>query len=136
MPSVLVTDRSAWGVSVSVSLALTGVPPGGVALAVLTSEPVADGSTSTVKRKVAVAPTGRLTVVDRAPLPLRGPLTLPPPVAPRNVQVAAVTPGGSGSDSAAPVASLGPAFPTVIVYVVLVPGTAVVCPSSLVMTRP
>ena len=46
-PSVLVMDRSAWGVSVSVSLALllTGLgsvtPAGGVTVAVLLSEPVA-----------------------------------------------------------------------------------------------
>ena len=114
-PSVLVTDRSACGVRLSVSVAPVGVPPGGVAVAVLTREPVAVGSIWTVKVKVTVAPTGRLTVVARAPVPLLGPLTLPPPLAPAKAQVAAVTPAGRGSDSAAPVAALGPALPTVMV---------------------
>src|SRR5688572_10939688 len=99
--------RSACGVRLSVSVPLTGVPPDGVAVAVLTRAPVAEGSIWTVKLKVTVAPTGRSTVVARAPVPLSGPLTLPPPVAPANAQVAAVTPAGRGSDSAAPVTSLG-----------------------------
>ena len=84
-------------------------------MAVLTRVPVAAGSIWTVKVKVTVAPTGRLTVVARAPVPLLGPVTLPPPVAPANAQVAAVTPAGRGSDSAAPVAALGPALLTVMV---------------------
>src|SRR5262249_1765188 len=105
-PSVLATVRSAWGVSVSVAGPLAGVPVGGMAVAVLTRLPVAAGSIWTVKRKVMVAPAGRLTVVDRAPLPLSFPLTLPTPVSPRNVQLAAVTPIGRGSDRLAPVTSL------------------------------
>src|SRR5262249_55335181 len=114
-PSVLVTLRSAWGVKVSVSVPPVGVPPGGVMVAVLTRVPVAVGSIWTVKRKVTVAPTGRSTVVVRAPLPLLGPVTLPPPVWLTNVQLALLTPAGSGSDSVAPVAVLGPALPTTMV---------------------
>ena len=49
------------------SVTPVGVPPGGVTVAVLTREPVAVGSIWTVKVKVTVAPTGRLTVVARAP---------------------------------------------------------------------
>src|SRR5262249_60122150 len=105
----------AWGVRVSVSVSPIGVPPGGVTVAVLTSVPVAAGSIWAVKRKVTVAPTGTLTVVARAPLPLKGPVTVPPPVSRTNVQVAAVTPAGRGSDRAAPVASLGPALLTTMV---------------------
>src|SRR4051794_41879100 len=79
--------RSAWGVSVSLSLALLSAgsgsvaPGGGVTVAVLTREPVAAGSTRTVKLKVTVAPTGRSTVVARGPVPLAGPGRPPPPPA-------------------------------------------------------
>src|SRR5262245_14656195 len=114
-PSSLVTARSAWGVSVSVSVAPVGVPPGGVTVAVLTRSPVAEGLTWTVKVKVTVAPGGRVMVVARAPVPLAGPVTLPPPVAPANAQVAAVAPAGRASDRAAPVAVLGPALLTTMV---------------------
>src|SRR3954452_7959435 len=111
-------DRSAWGVSVSVSLALllAGVgsvtPAGGGTVAVLARVPVAEGLTWTVKVKVTVALTGRSTVVARAPAPLAGPVTLPPPVAPRNAQVPPVTPTGRGSDNVASVTALGPALLT------------------------
>src|SRR5438874_95062 len=112
--------RSAWGVSVSVSPSLllagsgSATPAGGATVAVLTRLPVADGSIWTVKVKVTVAPTGRFTVVARAALPVSGPVTVPPPVAPAKAQAAEVTPAGRGSDRAAPVASLGPALPTTI----------------------
>ena len=65
--------------------------------------------------KVTVAPTGRSTVVARAPVPLAGPVTLPPPVAPANAQPAPVTPAGRGSDTLAPVTALGPALLTTMV---------------------
>ena len=54
-------------------------------------------------------------MVASAPLPLVAPVTLPPPVALTNVQVAPVTPVASGSDSVAPVTSLGPALLTTMV---------------------
>src|SRR3954467_1281803 len=116
--TVLVSARSARGVSVSVSvpvlLAPLGSvrPAGGVMVAVLARAPVAEGSNCTGKVKGTVALTGRLTVVARAPLRLAGPVTLPPPVWPTNVQEAAVTPAGRGSESVAPVAALGPALLT------------------------
>src|SRR5262249_51171348 len=83
-------------------------PAGGVTVAVLVSAPVADGLTWTVKVKVTLAPTGRSTVVFRAPTPLAVPVTLPPPVALTNVQGAEVTPAGTGSDPLGPVTALGP----------------------------
>src|SRR5690242_14062742 len=72
-PLVLVMDRSDWGVSVSVSLAvsLSGLgsvtPAGGATVAMLVRSPVAEGLIWTVKLKVTVALTGRSTVVARAP---------------------------------------------------------------------
>src|SRR6187399_1776928 len=85
-PSVLVMDRSALGVSVSVSVAVLSdgsesvTPVGGLTVAVLLNEPVAEGSIWIVKVKVTLALTGRLTVAARAPVPLAGPVTLPPPL--------------------------------------------------------
>src|SRR5579875_2250046 len=106
----LSTSRSASGVSVLVSTPLAGgpSPAGGVAVAMLTRLPVAVGSIWTVKLNLRVAPTGTLIVVSRAPVPLVGPETLPPPSARTNAQFAEVTPAGSGSDSVAPVTLLGP----------------------------
>src|SRR5262245_47948749 len=100
-------DRSAWGVrlSVSVLLLLPGVgsvvPVGGVTVAVLSRVPVAAGSIWTVKVKVTLAPTGRSTVVARAPVPPLDPVTLPPPVWPENAQLPPVAPAGRGSDTLA-----------------------------------
>src|SRR6516164_9089847 len=93
--------RSAWGVRVSVSVAvlLAGLgsvtPAGGVTVAVLTRVPVAEGSIWTVKVKVTLAP-------------LAVPVTMPPPLLSVVVQVAEVTPAGRGSDTLAPVTALGP----------------------------
>jgi hypothetical protein len=91
--------------------------------------PVADGSTWTVKSKATPELTGRSTVVARAPLPLVGPETLPPPVLAMASQVAPVAPNGSGSVTLAPMTSSGPKLKTLMVYVVLVPGTTVSLPS-------
>jgi hypothetical protein len=121
IPSVLVMDRSAWGVSASVSMALSlpGVgsvtPSGGATVAVLTRVPVAEGSTWTVKRKVTLALTGRLTVVARSPAPSAGPMTVPPPLLAVADQVAEVTPSGSRSDTLAPATALGPVLLTTMV---------------------
>src|SRR5262249_48868889 len=111
-------ERSAWGVrsSVSVALSLAGLgsvtPAGGLTVAVLTRNPVAAGAICTVKVEVTVAFTGRSTVVPRAPAPMLGPLTLPPPVARANAQVAAVAPAGRGSSTLAPLTALGPRLRT------------------------
>src|SRR6516162_8559609 len=96
-------DRSDCGVSVLVSVALLLVglvsvtPVGGVTVAVLVNKPVAEGSICTVKLKVTLALTDRSTVVARAPLPLSGPVTAPPPVLSVAVQLAVVTPVGRAS---------------------------------------
>src|SRR4051794_15498968 len=114
-------DRSAWGVRLSLSVALllpwvgSVTPCGGLAVVVLTRVPVAEELTWTVKVKVTVALTGRSTVVARAPLPLVGPETLPPPLLAVAVQLAVVTPPGKGSDTLAPLTALGPALLTTIV---------------------
>src|SRR5262245_11455606 len=113
--------RSARGVRLSVSVALllpwvgSVTPGGGVTVAVLVREPVAEGSIWTVKVKVTVALTGRLTVVTRASMPLFGPVTLPPPLLSVTVQVAAVTPVGRESATLAPVTALGPLLLTTMV---------------------
>src|SRR5262249_44836902 len=103
------------GVSSSVSLPLVGGSPGGVAVAMLVRVPVAVGSMATVKVKVTVAPTGRLMVVARGPLPLGSPVTTPPPVAPANPRGAAATPAGRESVRVVPLAALGPALLTTMV---------------------
>src|SRR5262245_5903541 len=114
-------DRSDRGVSVSVSVALLSVgsgsvvPAGGLTVAVLTREPVAEGLTRTGKVKVTLALTGRVTVAARAPVPLAGPVTVPPPLLAVAVQVAAMTPAGRGSETLAPVTALGPALLTTMV---------------------
>src|SRR5262245_52568807 len=115
--------RSACGVSLSMSLGLllvgsgSVVPVGGVTVAVLVNEPVAEGLTWTVKLKVTLAPTGRSTLVDRASLPLAGllTLTLPPPLLSVIVQVAAVTPVGRRSEMPAPLTALGSLLLTTLV---------------------
>jgi hypothetical protein len=58
-----------------------------------------------------------------------------PPPAPTQVQLAPVIVAGSVSVTVAPVTALGPAFEATIVYVMGVPGTAVVCPSVFVIPR-
>src|SRR5262245_49422209 len=98
-------DRSATGVRGSVSLALvllvsgSVTPAGGSTRAVLVRVPAAEGSMSTVKVKVTLAPTGRLMVAARAPVPLVGPVTVPVLAFGTNAQVAAVAPAGRGSDT-------------------------------------
>src|SRR6516225_7329000 len=101
----MVTDKSAVGVSVSVSVVTKGIPPGGVTVAALTNEPVALGLIVVANVKLTLALTGRFTVVVRAPLPLVGPETLAPPLLAVANQVAAL----------APVTVLGPVLLTTMV---------------------
>src|SRR5262249_51045770 len=120
-PSDLVMARSAWGVSVSLSVALllpglgSVTPGGGATVAVLSRLPVAAGSIWTVKVKLTVAPTGRPAVAASAPLPPPGPRTAAPPVALANAQLPPVAPAGSRSDTLAPLTALGPALLTTMV---------------------
>ena len=115
-PLVFVIERSALGVSVSVSVALllaasaSTTPPGAEIVAVLTSEPVAVASTVAVMVYVADAPTGRLTVVARSPVPFGSPQTAPDVAA--QLQVAPVSAAGSVSATTASVTADGPALAT------------------------
>src|SRR3989442_1063814 len=117
-PSVLVIERFACGVRVSVSVAalLAGLgsvtPPGAVTVAVLLSLPVADALIVPVRVWVTVAPPGRLTVSLMLPDPL-GPHV--PPPAPRQVQVTPVIAAGTESATVAPVTEVGPALDATIV---------------------
>src|SRR2546428_13244 len=58
-----------------------------------------------------------------------------PPPAPAQVQLASGIVAGNVSVTIAPLTALGPAFEATIVYVMDAPGTAVVCPSVLVIPR-
>src|SRR5262245_8982960 len=115
--------KSATCVILSISVAvlllrlLSVSPAGGATVAVLTSVPVAVGLTLAEKEKVTLAPTGRSTLVLRAPVPLLGlpEVIAPPPLAPTKVQASLVTPAGTASETLAPLATLGPALLTTIV---------------------
>ena len=137
-PSVLVTARSARGVSVSTSVAelfaafVSVTPSGAETAAVLLSVPVAPAAMAVVTVKVAEAPTGRSTLLLIDPLPDAG-HTAPPVVA--HVHVIVDTPAGIASVTDAPSTLAGPELVTTTVYVVDWPGTAVEVPSVLLMVR-
>src|SRR5690349_20657851 len=115
--------RSATSVMLSMSVAvllfrlLSVSPSGGVTVAVLTSVPVAVGLMLAEKEKVTLAPTGRSTLVLKAPVPLLGlpELIAPPPLAPTKVQKSLVTWAGMASKTLAPVEALGPLLLTTMV---------------------
>src|SRR5437773_284220 len=66
--------------------------------------------------------------------PVPDAVQLPPPAA-TQLHDALLMAAEKVSVTFAPIASLGPVFDTTMVYVVVVPGTAVVTPSVLVMAR-
>src|SRR5215813_11124253 len=115
--------RSATSVMVSMSVAvllfrlLSVSPAGGVTVAVFTKVPVALALILAEKEKVTLAPTGRFTLVLKAPVPLLGlpEVIAPPPLPPTNVHVSLVTPTGTLSRTLAPLATLGPALLTTMV---------------------
>src|SRR6267378_1611121 len=119
-PSVFVIARSAWGVSVSVSVAelLPGTgsatPAGSVTVAVLLSLPVAEALIVPVSVYVTAAPTGRFTTSLMLPDPAA--VHVPPPL-PTHVQVAPLIGPGRASVTIAPFAAFGPRFDATIVYV-------------------
>jgi hypothetical protein len=76
-----------------------------------------------------------LIVAIVAMLPLPPPAPHDEPVVAAHVQVTPVMAAGIASAIAAPVAVDGPAFETVIVYVMAVPGMAVAVPSVLLIER-
>ena len=137
-PSVLVIDRSADGVNVSVSVAELSAPlgsllPAGAAIvAMLTNDPVAVGEMGAVTVNVAVPATARSTLALMLPLPDAGQLE---PAEAEHVQVAPTIDAGNVSATVAAVITDGPAFVATIVYVTLCPGIAEATPSVLVIDR-
>jgi hypothetical protein len=135
-PSVFVIERSAWAVSVSVSVAelLAGfgsvTPTEGITVAVLVRLPVADALMVPVSLYTTLPPTGTFTASLMLPDPAT--VQLPPP-APTHVQAAPVIAAGTASVTEAPFTGFGPAFDTTIVYAIGDPGTAVAWPSVLVI---
>ena len=95
---------------------------GGVTLALLTSNPVAVAETVPLSVKVTLPLRAMLISVSRSPAPVAT-LQLEPALAVQ-VQVAPVIEAGSVSITRAPFAALGPAFLTMIVYVIGDPGIA------------
>lgn len=118
-PSVFVIDRSAVGFKVSVSVAelLAGVgsvtPAGAAIAAVLTRLPVAVAATVAKMVNVAVAPTGRSTVVLMLPLPLPAAHDAPPLV--EQTHVTLDSDAGMESVTGAAVTADGPALLAAIV---------------------
>lgn len=136
---VLVMDKSADGVSVSVSVAVllfgvgSVVPVAGVTVAVFVKDPVAVPETVPFNVKVTVPLAATSTVVLILPLPLACPQLDPAEAA--QVHVALVSVAGRMSETVAPNAALGPALLTTMVYVVWVPGTEDVALLVLVIAR-
>ena len=137
-PSVLVIDRSAIGPSVLVSVAVLFVvfgsvaPAGAATVAVLTREPEPVGEIDATSVNVTLPPTGTVTTALIDPDPEAG------HVAPElgvQVQVAPVNKAGRVSVTVAPAAVDGPAFVTMIVYVIDPPGTDEPDPSVFVIAR-
>jgi hypothetical protein len=131
--SFLLTDSSATGVTVSASVAelfdesVSVNPIGATTAAVFTNDDIpagVEGSTSAVSWKTAVVPAGNVTVELIEPEPVAVPQAAPTPET-MHVHVALVSALGKLSVTTAFVAWLGPAFATVIVYVVVVPGTSI-----------
>jgi hypothetical protein len=136
--SVFVIDKSAFGLSVSVSVAelLPGVgsvvPLGTVIVAVFANEPVDAAETAAVSVYVTVAPTAKFTVSEMLPVPLA--VQLAPELA-THVHVAPLNEAGSESATIAPTTFEGPAFVATIVYVTVWPGVAEADESVLVIWR-
>jgi hypothetical protein len=137
-PSVFVIDSSAVVVKVSVSVAVlfAGVgsvdPPGSATLAVLVSDPVALGEIVPVIVKVAVPLGTSVTEALIEPVP---DAAHDEPAEATHDQVTPERVAGMVSVTVAPVIVEGPAFEATTLYVTDVPGTSVVEPSVLVMTR-
>ena len=117
-PSVFVTDRSARGVRVSVSVAVllapvgSLLPTGAVTVAVLTSEPVAVDEMVADTVNVAVPETARLTDALMLPLPEAGQVD---PAVAAHVQVTDESVAANVSETVAPTIAEGPAFEATIV---------------------
>ena len=117
-PSVLVIDRSAVGVSVSVSVAelLAGVgsvaPPGSATVAVLASDPVAVAEMAPVTVNVAAPPETKVTEALIEPEPEAG---HDEPAEAEHVQVTPLSEAGIVSVTVAALIVEGPALEATIV---------------------
>lgn len=143
-PSVLVMDKSTVGVTLSMSQAWVGpgvgsvTPTGKTAAAVLVNVPVPAGVPGfrvPVMVNVAMAALGSVTVVAMAFPEPEGAAQLAPTETVAHVHVTPVSAAGTVSFTAPLVTVEGPLFDTETVYVTTAPGTALVSPSDLVMTR-
>src|SRR6266545_4974459 len=112
-----------WLVAVLLARLGSVVPDGAVTVALLTNCPVVPLGTVPLSVKVAVPPLTRLTVVAMLPLPLAAPQLLGAVALHVQVNPAPCSAAGSGSETTAPVTSLGPLLVTTIVYVNGWPGT-------------
>jgi len=118
-PSVLVTARSAVGVSVSVSVALllarlgSVKPAGAPRVAVFTRVPVAVGLIVPVALMVAVPPGSSVTTAETAPGPPEGAQAEPADGA--QLQVTPAMAAGKESVTVPPVTVLGPGLVATIV---------------------
>jgi hypothetical protein len=109
------------------------IPAAGAAVAVLATVPVAEALIAATTVKVAVVPTGRLTVVLMEPLPDAA--VQPAPALGLHVQEVNEAAAGWGSVTSVAGAAEGPVLATVTVYVVDWPGTTDATPSVLVTAR-
>ena len=141
-PLLLVTVRSACGVTVLVSVAellaglVSTLPNVGVATAVLVSDPAgAFGLSVAVTSTVTVPPAAMVAGRFTLPVPLAAEQLEPAVAAQVQVAAAALKAAGRVSVIMVPTAVDGPALDTVSVYVVGVPGTRVVTPSVLATAR-
>src|SRR6266508_4528607 len=109
------TLAGCWLVGVVLGVLGSVVPLGGVTVALLTNCPVVPLGTVPLRLKVAVPPLTRLTVVAMLPVPLAAPQLLGAVALHVQVNPAPCSAAGSGSETAAPVTSLGPLFVTTMV---------------------
>ena len=98
----------------------------------LSSVPVAIGSSVATTVYVTLAPETRSTVSLMSPVPLDAHVA---PVDAAHAQVALVNVDGNASVTVAPITSDGPLFVATIVYVTVMPGIAFATASVLVMCR-
>ena len=136
---LLTIDRSATGVSVSISDAVlfpgtvSITVPGTMTVAVLVIVPVAVGAMAAVTVNVAVPLTMSVTSSLIGPLPLGLPHADPADAT--HVQLVKLMPAGGVSTTPAPATTFGPLLVATMVYVVVVPGTALPTPSVFVTAR-
>src|SRR6266508_1796291 len=109
------TLAGCWLVGVVLGVLGSVVPLGGVTVALLTNCPVVPLGTVPLSVKMALPPLTRLTVVAMLPVPLAAPHAFGAVAEQVQVNPAPLRAAGSGSETAAPVTSLGPLLVTTTV---------------------